>query len=106
MWCRWCFLRNGFQNTRYIRCAHCYAAASGIKVDTRSRILAVGNPSEAELLKSAATLTREMKAYDKVSSLRGPNTLLQGQQNKGRGQRANTEDKTQNTEEQITEGSR
>jgi hypothetical protein len=40
------------------------------------------------LLKSAATLTREMKPYDKVSSFRGANTLLQGQQNKNRTQKA------------------
>jgi hypothetical protein len=41
------------------------------------------------MLESAATLTREMKPYDKVSSLRGANTLLQGQQINGQ----NTEDK-------------
>jgi hypothetical protein len=45
------------------------------------------------LLKSAATLTREIKPYYRVSSFRGANTLLQGQQNKGRTQK-----------EQITEG--
>jgi hypothetical protein len=38
-------------------------------------------------LESAATLTWEIKPYDKVSSLRGANTLLQGQQNKNRDKR-------------------
>jgi hypothetical protein len=43
LWRIWCFLRNNFPNTRYIRCDHCYATASGTKVDTPSIILTVKN---------------------------------------------------------------
>jgi hypothetical protein len=60
-----------------------YATASGTKVDTRSIILTAGNPQATELLESAAKLTRGIKLYDKVSSLRGANPLLQGQQING-----------------------
>jgi hypothetical protein len=48
------------------------------------------------LFKTAATLTREIKPCDKVSSFRGANTLLQGQQING-----HTE-KTQKTEKKET----
>jgi hypothetical protein len=84
-----CFLCNNSQNTHYIRCEHCYATASGTKVDTRSITLTIGNSKATELLKSTATLTQP---FAKVSSLRGANILLQGQQNNGRRQKENTEE--------------
>jgi hypothetical protein len=43
LWRIWCFLRNDFPNTRYIACDHCYATASGTKVDTCTIILTVKN---------------------------------------------------------------
>jgi hypothetical protein len=49
-------------------------------------------------LKSAATLTRGIKPCDKVSSFRGANTLLQGQQNKHR--REDIEDRSQKADQQ------
>jgi hypothetical protein len=58
----------------------------------------VGNSYATELLESAATLTREMKSYDKVTSLRGANTLLQGQQINGQS--------TQKADQQADKSSR
>jgi hypothetical protein len=62
-------------------------------------------------LETAATLTRGIKPYDKVSSLRGSNTLLWEQQNKIRRQNTQKrghgrEIKTQIREDQIKEDPR
>jgi hypothetical protein len=49
------------------------------------------------MLETAATLTREMKPYDMMSSFRGANALLQGQQNKGRTGPTNCKKKIEET---------
>jgi hypothetical protein len=51
-------------------------------------------------LETAATLTREIKPYDKVSSFRGANILLQGQQINGQTHR----EKKRTHRGEITEG--
>jgi hypothetical protein len=51
-----------------------------------------------ELLETAAMLTWEMKPYDMVSSLRGTNTLFQGQQRIKTGQRKETQKRDHRTD--------
>jgi hypothetical protein len=47
-----------------------------------------------------------MKPYDMMSSFRGVNTLLQGQQNKGRTKKEITEERTQKADQQTDKSSR
>jgi hypothetical protein len=57
-------------------------------------------------LETAATLTREIKPWDKVSSFPGVNTILQGQKNKNRTQKEITDDRSQKADQQADKSSR